>query len=356
VLICEYLTGGAMAGSPWPAPMAAQGFAMAVAALRAFGACGCQTIVLHDPRVRPDALPADHHVPVEPGRFHRRLRETLGAVDAALLIAPESGGVLAALADEVDRAGVLSLGADAAPVRLAADKLRLMRVLAAADVPVPRTVAVPLDAVPAAVRLVGFPAVVKPRTGAGGEGVGVVRRPTDLGPALARLRRAVPGTRGCLVQEWIPGVPASVSLIGNGRKARPITLNRQLVQGPVALTYGGGIVPYRHRQRQAAFARAAAACAAIPGLRGHVGVDVVLGPRGPVVIEVNPRWTTSCVGLERLLGGTLGAWILAAAHRGTVPGRARVTGTAHLHLAALQQRLVRACRGGQDPTRARKGT
>jgi len=43
------------------------------------------------------------------------------------------------------------------------------------------------------------------------------------------------------------------------------------------------------------------AIAAIPGLWGYVGIDVVLTQRGPVVLEVNPRLTTSYAGLRAAL-------------------------------------------------------
>ena len=42
--------------------------------------------------------------------------------------------------------------------------------------------------------------------------------------------------------------------------------------------------------------------AALPRLRGYVGVDIVAADAGPVVLEVNPRLTTSCSGLRAALG------------------------------------------------------
>jgi predicted ATP-grasp superfamily ATP-dependent carboligase len=41
---------------------------------------------------------------------------------------------------------------------------------------------------------------------------------------------------------------------------------------------------------------------AIPGLGAYVGVDLILTDTGPVVVEVNPRLTTSYVGLAQVLG------------------------------------------------------
>jgi len=341
VLISEHFTGGGCAGDRVPRPIAAQGYAMVTAALRAFRACACHTTVLHDVRISPDAFPADEHIAVGPGRYRGGLRRGLRAADAVLIIAPESGGLLAALTASVEREGPMLLGATTEAVRIAGDKLRLARALGEAGVCIPRTVAVPSGEVHAALREMGLPAVIKPRAGAGGEGVSVIRRPADISPAMARLRRT--GAHVCLVQQWIPGVHASVSLIGNGRQARPLTLNRQMIQGAVALSYHGGIVPYQHPQQDAAFALAAAACAAIPGLRGYVGVDVILGGDGPVVIEVNPRWTTACVALEHLLHGSLARAILDAVRRGALPRQLRLTGRVRFDLPAWQRTFARVC-------------
>jgi predicted ATP-grasp superfamily ATP-dependent carboligase len=43
-------------------------------------------------------------------------------------------------------------------------------------------------------------------------------------------------------------------------------------------------------------------CRAIPGLWGYVGVDRIVTERGPVVLAVNLRLTTSYVRLSRSLG------------------------------------------------------
>ena len=39
----------------------------------------------------------------------------------------------------------------------------------------------------------------------------------------------------------------------------------------------------------------------MPGLQGYVGVDVVLGEETSWLIEINPRPTTSYVGLRRVI-------------------------------------------------------
>jgi predicted ATP-grasp superfamily ATP-dependent carboligase len=74
--------------------------------------------------------------------------------------------------------------------------------------------------------------------------------------------------------------------------------------------YQGGTLPAPSR---AAAPLLQPALAAIPGLRGFVGVDFVWDPPAEraTVLEINPRATTSCVGLTQLLppGRLAEAWL-----------------------------------------------
>ena len=55
--------------------------------------------------------------------------------------------------------------------------------------------------------------------------------------------------------------------------------------------------------------------AVLPPTVGYVGMDMILGPEGPesdVVLELNPRLTTSYLGLRQLARANLAAAMLAA--------------------------------------------
>ncbi len=241
------------------------------------------------------------------------LRTLLGTADAVWLIAPESGGRLARLAAAVEATGTRLLGPSAPAIRLAGDKLRLARRLAGAGVPVPTTRAVHVSA---GRRSGGappsYPVVVKPARGAGCEGVSLARRAAELPRALA-LATAAAARGRILVQPYVEGIPASVSLLCDGTRALPLALNRQRVRAGAPFSYDGGETPFAHPLAARAMERAAAACALVPGLRGYVGVDVVLVDGDAVVVELNPRLTTSYLGLRRALDANLAALALEAA-------------------------------------------
>ncbi len=131
-------------------------------------------------RAMRDAVVADlRRLPgVEVAIVERRraFREMVRRADAALVIAPEQGGALERLCHAVEEEGRILLGPSAAAVRLAADKGRTARLLAAAGIKTPRTESIPFAAARARLRGWPPPFVLKPRDGCGARGISLVLR------------------------------------------------------------------------------------------------------------------------------------------------------------------------------------
>ncbi len=130
----------------------------------------------------------------------QRLRSAVRGVDATILIAPESGGLLKRLAAAVLEAGgkLLSPGPDF--IGLTTDKQRLAEYLGAAGIPVPQGNLI-LPGQP--VRLpIPPPWVVKPRDGAGSIEVTRLDIPPSE-PARAEVR----------LEAYCPGQPVSVAAL-----------------------------------------------------------------------------------------------------------------------------------------------
>jgi hypothetical protein len=239
--------------------------------------------------------------------YRAALLEAVAGCEAALVIAPETGGALERASSWLIDAGVSLLGSSPVAIAIAADKWECSRRFRSAGLPAPETVRVaPRDAASAARRLC-LPVVLKPLDGAGCDGVAVVRAESDLRAALALPTLA--GAEEILVQRWVAGEAASVSLLVGGRGAVPLSLNSQRLRIGIPCAYEGGTVAIEHARRDEAFGLAARAVGLVPGLRGYVGVDLVLAPEGCFLVEINPRLTTSYVGLRRAL-----AFNLAEAH------------------------------------------
>ena len=115
-----------------------------------------------------------------------------------------------------------------------------------------------------------------------------------------------------IVQEIKPGLAASVAfLVGpNHCISLPPAAQHLSLDGDVK--YLGGHVPLSPEIARRAETIARQAIEGIPGAFGYMGVDVVLGEDGQDwAIEINPRLTTSYVGLRELAETNLAEIMLA---------------------------------------------
>ena len=129
-----------------------------------------------------------------------------------------------------------------------------------------------------------------------------------------------------ILQDYVEGVTASVSLLSDGENALPLSLNFQNVQLKEGkINYNGGHVPLKHELSQRAMEIAKNTVESIPGLKGYVGVDVILA-EDVKIVEVNSRLTTPYVALRQILNFNLGEAILESAH-GKLPDDISIDGT-----------------------------
>jgi predicted ATP-grasp superfamily ATP-dependent carboligase len=246
---------------------------------------------------------------ITPGRASHRVAELAGMADFTVLVAPETNGILARLTRELQAAGARVLGSSPDAVDLTGNKDRLAHWFDEHRIPTPRSRTVfPAAGLPDDA---AYPAVLKPVDGAGSVDTYYLSDARSL-PAEAR------GLPVAVLQPFVPGVPMSASFMVDCRaRAWLIGVGIQhVVVHAGRFEYRGGRLPSTCR---AAEPQLRPVVESIPGLRGFVGVDFLwdAGLEQATVLEVNPRPTTSCVGLTRLLppGRLAEAW-LAAFDRG----------------------------------------
>jgi predicted ATP-grasp superfamily ATP-dependent carboligase len=291
VFVYEHITGGGLVGQALPASLLAEGEAMLYSLLEDLLQAGVELCTTRDGRLGPVPAGARATTVASAREWQRAWGGGLEWCDAVWPIAPEGGGLLTALSRRIVAAGRILLGSRPAAVALASSKLATSRRLAQTGVAVVPTW--PVRAAPADLRL---PCVVKPDDGAGCEDTWMIERREDL----CAWRGAARDAARYVVQPFVPGVPASMSLLCAAEGAELLACNRQRVtiEG-AALRFDGTEVDVlrQHAREWAPLAEAIAR--AVPGLWGYVGVDLVQGAGGPVVLEINPRLTTSYCGLAR---------------------------------------------------------
>jgi len=191
--------------------------------------------------------------------------------DSFLIVAPEDDLFLLNLTRKAEKYAE-NLGSSAKAIEITSDKWRLYKKIRG-KVAVPKTSKKPLEE----------KFIVKPRVSCAGEGIGFSEE----------VRK------GFIAQEFIPGIPLSVSLIV-GDEIDVASVNEQILEN---FRYKGAVVPARidHRTALEVCNEAIGAAEAIRGLHGYVGVDLVYSDQ-PYVIEINARITTPAIAFERAYG------------------------------------------------------
>ena len=262
---------------------------------------------------RDDRLPTPAGIaPLAPGSdVWATWQECLAQSDAAILIAPETGGLLYRLTLLAEQEACPVIGCSSEAVRLASSKSETARRLA--DHHLPHIPAID-DLASVSARAGGW--VVKPDDGAGGEECFFFK---NTAPLRAHLAEAS-GGRKLITQEFVAGVPASLSLLCHQGRARVVACNHQLFEFNNGRGRFRGVVVNGLRRYAPECERLAHAVArAVDGLSGYVGVDLIITNHGPVVVEINPRLTTAYAGLRRSLGCNPAEWLLSLHRTGRLP-------------------------------------
>ncbi len=168
-----------------------------------------------------------------------------------------------------------------------------------------------------------------------GEGRRVVKPIMGCGAQGVRLTDEEPGA-GEFAQAYVEGEALSVSLVGSrvtgnvcefysGTPPLLLAVNRQeiAVADDGSFRYLGGETPV-HPDREEEIVATAVRAVNILGCQGYAGIDVIAGDR-IYVVDVNPRPTTSLVGIAAVMEEEI-ADILVAASHGEAPAEVHLSG------------------------------
>jgi hypothetical protein len=297
LFVYESLNAGALGNDP-PPSLRAEGWAMLSAVAADFAHVAAVTTLLSTDISAIRGVSCQRTTNAD--ERHRFLN-IVDESEAVLLIAPEFDDILARRADLILARGKRLLGCRPDAIRATADKYALFQHWQRRGVPTPRT------SVATRQPPVEFPVVLKPRDGAGSQ---ATRRIDDA----AAWKRDYDATvaemsgRDFLVQNFHGGLACSVAFLVGPKQSIPLLPTQQLLSTDGRFQYQGGRLPLLASQAERAVSLAARAVDGVDGLAGYIGVDLVLGDDGhDVAIEINPRPTTSYIGLRSLCRNNLAA-------------------------------------------------
>ena len=238
-------------------------------------------------------------------------KEQLKKADAVFLVAPETDNTLYNLTKLANDSDCRLLGCSLEAVAITGSKLCTIKYLSREGIPT----------VPSYSSSENIPGgrqgwVIKPDDGVGAEHCLYFSEKETLKNYIALLENNT-----CfIVQPYIKGYSFSISLLCNDRQSKILACNEQLFRfhdgkGQLEGLIVNGITEHRAQLEKITDQ----IMKAIPGLWGFVGIDLIMSDEGPLVVEINPRLTTSYVGLRQSLQHNPAEWLLGLLQTGRLP-------------------------------------
>lgn len=231
------------------------------------------------------------------------LEKHASLVDYVILIAPPKELIELAkiVKDKV-------LGPTCNCIQLFSNKKNTFLFLKEHDVLVPKTVFLRKEST----INVRYPVIVKPIDMAGSAGITLAKSHEQLKYAIDYAFQNT-FLDEVAIQEYLVGIHASISVISNGQEIIFLSNNIQLINMDSRghLKYYGGITPLKnkglHKKSMDLVYKIVKIC---KGLKGYFGLDLVWVNWKPYIVEINPRLTTSFLGLAEIFGADLGKLML----------------------------------------------
>ena len=228
--------------------------------------------------------------------------QQISQAEAVWLIAPETDGLLKKLTQLAVLQGKLVLGCGLASIEIFSLKMASYLALTNAKIPTVSTY-----------NLQNWPNldgkwVVKPNDGAGCLQTLYFEQAHAITDWFLKHNKA----NTHVIQPYIEGVAASISCVMHDGFAHMLSCNKQLITlEKGAFKYAGSQINGMQHYWDAFELLAQKIAEANIDLNGYIGIDVIVTPDDEiVVVEINPRLTTSYVGLAQATGRNPAALII----------------------------------------------
>ena len=294
ILVYEYITGGGLVNEEIPASLAYEGEMMLAALLNdLLEIKNIEVCIIRDARLRlKDALITHAKLSVvyvsSQEQFDQCFSNLIAYCEAVWPIAPETDKILADISTHVEKVEKILLSSTSTAVQLTGNKLITCKVLNENNISVVSSVLADADSHPKC-----YPVVLKPVDGVGCEESYLISSAEEY---QCQMQEHV-GRAPMILQPFIAGFTLSLSVLFCNGYGQLVSCNEQkmeiLKQQFKLRECRVNIFPDHREQYQRLVEKIALA---LPELWGYVGIDCVVTPSGPVVLEINPRLTTSYVG------------------------------------------------------------
>ncbi|MBD3193913.1 MAG: ATP-grasp domain-containing protein [Candidatus Lokiarchaeota archaeon] len=320
IFICEFVSGGGFNKEQIPVSLFCEGFSMLRAICTDLKKIGFKIITLLDERISflHELLPIDNFIICSKNSEYVKLfKESISKSDYCYIIAPEFSNILLELTKLVIKAGKKLLNVNPKAIELATSKFSTYKYFLANELSTPKTYIVPNhDNLPKKAFLIkklkdlNSPIIVKPEDGVGAEYIFYFETKEDINQFYEDKVNFIEKDRSYILQEYIAGENLSLSLIGieNNKKSNihPFILsfnaqNIRLTKNHNSSEYLGGYTPVDEDIDLSKIIRRDLKSMDLTNFVGYFGIDLISTNSYPMYIEINPRLTTSYLGIRNIL-------------------------------------------------------
>jgi predicted ATP-grasp superfamily ATP-dependent carboligase len=304
LFIYEHITSGALISQPLPASLEHEGNMMLHSIIEDFlQLTDIEVIILRDQRISAiniENTAISCHLIDNEDSFQTAYRKAIQQADYVLAIAPETDDILLKIQQSILAEGKRILGCQPTAISLTTDKYVCYQSLLSAQLSTPITILASEWSQSEFNSRSGY--IVKPRDGAGCIDTTFVADDLSLS---AWLNNHSENLDQLIIQPYIAGVSISLSLLCSEQITKVLAINHQHLSDQLnAFSFEGCTV---NGVDESIFSMEQAENIAnqvhrtIKGLWGFVGIDLIVTDTDAMIVDINPRLTTSYIGLHRSL-------------------------------------------------------
>ncbi|MEJ2279885.1 MAG: ATP-grasp domain-containing protein [Candidatus Lokiarchaeota archaeon] len=320
IFIFEYISGGGFNRIQIPSSLLCEGYSMLRSLISDFSKVGFKIKTLLDKRIEflSSFLDADKILSVSSKEnFITKFSQMLNETTYCFIIAPEFSKILYNLTKKALKSKSILLSQNVKAIKLGSSKFVTFDYFKKKRLPTPRTFKFNVrDGIFEIEKLfregkIKFPFIIKPDEGVGAENVFLVQSTNSLTYIFNHLEDILKDNK-YVVQEYIDGIGLSGSILGikntqriTKSRCKLLSINFQNISFKDEFhdsEYLGGYTPYDVEESLKKKIRIYLKLLKSPDLSGYFGVDFVLSNEKINFIEINPRLTTSYLGLRNVLG------------------------------------------------------
>ena len=311
LFVTEFIVGGGIANDPLPDSLKQEGQMMLQAVLDDCSKIpGIQLVTTCDARIDLRINDVEMHVVEDAIDYIQQISLIAAQCDATWVIAPESEGILESITHRLTEEKITLINCDVESVHITSDKLLCAEYLLARDILTIENLSIEQT------RSFMQPVIIKDRYGAGCEGL---MRCDNGKQALEYIENFTQW----VVQPYLEGDHLSISLLFSRSEVRVISINKQIFENN------------KQPKLKACHVNAYPVCDdmkllaekisnAFPGLQAYVGVDVIQAHGKYYIVDINPRLTSSFVGLSAVLEDNPAAMCINSVLKSELPNQINI--------------------------------